>query len=142
MRRILTAILSAAMAAIPQTATSALQSYSGNGILTATDSDSIPSDSTVTAVKRAMTTGEPYHPLMTLEDLTVLPSPEAHAMSRHMDEDIDRSTGTGTLSIPLYSWESGDIGMSLGLRYRIVAYKVRERAGWVGLGWNLTGEDA
>lgn len=80
-----------------------------------------------------------FSPIFTLDEVTAMPSPEAWAMSRHLEEGIDHATGTGTLSIPLYSWNVGDLKMELGLRYRLGAYKVRERAGWVGLGWSLTG---
>ncbi|MDE6771134.1 MAG: hypothetical protein K2J49_00890, partial [Muribaculaceae bacterium] len=80
-----------------------------------------------------------FSPLLTLDEVTALPSPDVAAMTRHIDEGIDYSTGTGGLSIPLYSWSSGDLQLSIGLQYRLGAYKVKERAGWVGLGWNLTG---
>lgn len=99
-------------------------------------SDSVPSK--VPSASEASDENK-FSPVLTLDEVTAMPSPEAWAMSRHLEEGIDHSTGTGTLSIPLYSWDVGDLRMELGLRYRLGAYKVRERSGWVGLGWSLTG---
>lgn len=106
---------------------------------TATDTIVCPADSIPVKIMAKAASDNSFSPVFTLDEVTALPSPDVAAMTRHIDEGIDYSTGTGGLSIPLYSWSAGDLKMSLGLRYRLGAYKVKERAGWVGLGWNLTG---
>lgn len=83
--------------------------------------------------------GESLMPPLTLEQLTVPPSPEAWAMSRHTDETVDLATGTGRLDIPLFSWQAGDLTMSMSLSCRLGAFRAREAGGWIGLGWTLNG---
>jgi len=106
---------------------------------TATDTIVCPADSIPVKMMVKAVSNNSFSPVFTLDEVTALPSPDVAAMTRHIDEGIDYSTGTGGLSIPLYSWSAGDLKMSLGLRYRLGAYKVKEGAGWLGLGWNLTG---
>ena len=77
-------------------------------------------------------------PALSLPDLIAAPSPEVSAMLRHVDEEILYSEGNANLSVPLYSWDAGDIHLDIALRYRIGGYRVDERAGWTGLGWNLS----
>lgn len=96
-------------------------------------------DSIIAKSVSSISREEQFAPALTLDELTAKPSPDVAAMNRHIEEGIDYSTGTGGLEIPLYSWKVGDFDMKIGLRYRIGAYKVKERAGWTGLGWNLTG---
>ena len=56
--------------------------------------------------------------------------------------EVDMSTGTATLAIPLGGWSVGSTPVSIGLSYRIGAFKTEEEAGWIGLGWNLQGGGA
>ncbi|MDE7116198.1 MAG: RHS repeat-associated core domain-containing protein [Muribaculaceae bacterium] len=80
-----------------------------------------------------------WRPPVSLPELVAQPSPEAAAMLRHLDEEISYSEGMAALSIPLYEWTAGDILTSISMRYRISGYRIDERAGWTGLGWNLSG---
>lgn len=80
-----------------------------------------------------------FSPALTLDEITVNPSPEALAMIRHTEGDINPSSGNGSLTIPIFDWITGDYSLKLGLRYRIGAYKTDELAGCLGLGWNFIG---
>ncbi|MDJ1466940.1 hypothetical protein [Xanthocytophaga flava] len=45
--------------------------------------------------------------------------------------------GTTDVSIPIYTFQSGDIKIPITLAYHTSGIKVTEEASWTGLGWNL-----
>ncbi|MBD5296518.1 MAG: hypothetical protein HDS21_00335 [Bacteroides sp.] len=85
---------------------------------------------------------QPFWAAMTAEELVVAPSPEVGTMPELKSAEVDMSTGTATLAIPLGGWSVGSTPVSIGLSYRIGAFKTEEEAGWIGLGWNLQGGGA
>lgn len=76
---------------------------------------------------------------LTLSETVVNPSPEAASMRRYVDERIDYSTGRVEIDVPLLSWTSGALNVALGLSYHTGGVRINDEAGWIGLGWSLTG---
>ena len=106
------------------------------------DSDTLPTNDSTRQVMRIGSvegSGTDFKPQLEFERLVVPPSPEVSDMLRHLDEDMDYSAGAATITVPLYSWQSGDITINLAMRYRTGAFRVDDRAGWTGLGWDLQG---
>lgn len=86
----------------------------------------------------AQDSGNTFAPARTLDELTVLPSPEAASMTRHVDESMDMTTGRGTLTVPIAEFKTGTYNIPIALTHRIGGFTIEELPGWVGLGWNLT----
>ncbi len=85
------------------------------------------------------TGGDALRPPESLAAVVAEPSPDVSAMLRHLDEEVSHANGEALLTVPLYEWDSGDIHTALTLRYRVGGYRMEDRAGWTGLGWDLTG---
>ena len=80
-----------------------------------------------------------FWPTRTAEELAVAPSPEVATMPAYRQAEINYTTGRATLSYPLLEWQVGAYPMAVGLTYRVGAFTTEELAGWIGMGWNLTG---
>ena len=101
----------------------------------------VPNDSTrrVMRIGSAEGSGTDFKPQLEFERLVVPPSPEVSDMLRHLDEEMDYSAGAATITVPLYSWQSGDIAINLAMRHRTGSFRKDDRGGWTGLGWDLQG---
>ncbi|MEO1053648.1 MAG: Ser-Thr-rich GPI-anchored membrane family protein [Bacteroidota bacterium] len=66
----------------------------------------------------------------------VPPSPDAAALGKYGDIPVNLYTGTPNIQIPLYSIQSGNIGLALSLSYHSLI-KVEESSSWVGSGWTM-----
>jgi len=64
-------------------------------------------------------------------------SPEAAAFLKYGEYPVDLSTGTASISVPLYTLNSGDFNMPISVGYHASGIKANQEATWVGLGWNL-----
>ncbi len=64
-------------------------------------------------------------------------SPNAAALGKFGDIPVSHYTGTTSISIPLHTIETGDITLPITLDYHTGGIRVKELAGWVGLGWAL-----
>lgn len=64
-------------------------------------------------------------------------SPNAAAIQKFGDYQVNMATGIPDISIPIFTAKSGDLSMPVILRYHASGFKVREHASWVGLGWSL-----
>ncbi|MDE5757003.1 MAG: hypothetical protein K2H85_00170 [Allobaculum sp.] len=103
-------------------------------LLIGNSEDSVPTNIIMVAVS-----SNEFSPPMSLKMLVSSPSPEASEMIRHQEEEIDHATGTGRLTIPLYTLTSGDLTVPLTLQHRLGGFKADEKGGWIGLGWHLSG---
>lgn len=65
-------------------------------------------------------------------------TPEAAALSKYSEYPVGTFTGVPAINVPLYTINSGDISLPLGLNYHAGGFKVSEEASWVGLGWTLS----
>ena len=75
----------------------------------------------------------------TVSERVVEPSPDVATARRYADLPVSYATGSASVSLPLMTLSTPTLSVSLGLDYRCEAKKVDEPAGWVGLGWTLTG---
>ena len=65
-------------------------------------------------------------------------TPEAAALSKYSEYPVGTFTGVPAINVPLYTINSGDISLPIGLNYHAGGFKVSEEASWVGLGWTLS----
>jgi len=70
------------------------------------------------------------------EFLQITP-PTVASFNKFIDHPVSLYTGTPDISLPVYELTDGDIQLSAVLRYNSSGIRVKEEAGWVGLGWNL-----
>ena len=75
----------------------------------------------------------------TVSERVVEPSPDVATARRYADFPVSYATGSASVSLPLMTLSTPTLSVSLGLDYRCEAKRVDEPAGWVGLGWTLTG---
>ncbi|WP_276090971.1 hypothetical protein [Pedobacter sp. JY14-1] len=52
-------------------------------------------------------------------------------------DNVDRSTGTVDINIPLYEIKAHDISVPISISYKTLGIKVGQEAGCVGMGWEL-----
>lgn len=64
-------------------------------------------------------------------------SPDAAALAKMVNYNLNLNTGVPEISIPLYRVESGGFTLPIGINYHAGGFKVNERATSVGLGWSL-----
>ncbi len=75
------------------------------------------------------------------ERVSVAPaSPEAASVAKYLNYPVSYHTGLVDITIPLYEVRAGDLVLPVTLTYHASGLKVRERDGWVGLGWTLSAE--
>ena len=65
------------------------------------------------------------------------PNPEAASFDYFSEVKIGKFTGSADISIPLFNLQSKQLSTSVSLRYQSAGLKVRQKASWVGKGWNL-----
>lgn len=65
------------------------------------------------------------------------PTPNASAIEKFVNQNVDYSTGVPDISVQLYHISSGDINIPISLKYNSSGIKVNENASNVGLGWSL-----
>lgn len=64
-------------------------------------------------------------------------SPNAGSLGKYFDFPVSMATGTPTITIPLYTIQTGKITVPISLSYNASGVKVGERASWVGTNWSL-----
>lgn len=64
-------------------------------------------------------------------------SPNAGSLGKYFDFPVSLATGTPSISIPLYTIQTGKISVPISLSYNASGVKVGERASWVGTNWSL-----
>jgi YD repeat-containing protein len=72
-----------------------------------------------------------------LKPTVIPPHPDAAALGRYGDFEMNHYTGTPSIVIPLYEIVENDISLPLSLSYDASGIKVAQTATWVGLGWVL-----
>lgn len=65
------------------------------------------------------------------------PSPTAASLMKFGDIPVSYYTGSASVSIPIYTINSGDINVPVSLSYSSSGIRLSEEASWVGLGWAL-----
>jgi hypothetical protein len=65
-------------------------------------------------------------------------TPQAASFNKFVEFPLNNYNGLPDISIPLYTFESGDISVPISLSYHAGGIKVAEEASWVGLGWSLS----
>jgi YD repeat-containing protein len=68
----------------------------------------------------------------------VPPSPEAASLGKYGAFSVSLFSGTPQISIPIYDFKYGDIGLKIGLVYNAGGIRVDDVATNVGLGWSLS----
>ncbi len=66
------------------------------------------------------------------------PSPNAATLGKFGDIPVSQYTGTATVTVPLYTIQSGDITLPISLDYHTSGIQLKQLAGWAGLGWTLS----
>ena len=64
-------------------------------------------------------------------------SPTAASLGKYGDIPISYHTGIPDISVPIYTIETGNLRMPVGLSYHVSGLRVQEQASWVGAGWAL-----
>ncbi len=64
-------------------------------------------------------------------------SPEAYALGKYGEVDVNESTGSISPSIPLYTYQGGNISIPISLAYSGNGVKVDQRPTTTGINWNL-----
>ncbi len=65
------------------------------------------------------------------------PSPEAAAITQYGNVEINESTGKATASVPVYTYQSGQITVPISLSYVGSGVKVNTPNTWTGINWTL-----
>lgn len=65
-------------------------------------------------------------------------APEAAQFQKYGDIPVSYYSGTPNISIPLYTVQSYDVTVPIGLSYHASGVKLTEMASWVGTGWSLS----
>jgi YD repeat-containing protein len=73
----------------------------------------------------------------TLVPKIVPPSPEAASLGKFVEVPVSHYTGLPTISVPLYTIESGEINLPIQVSYHARGVQVSEMASQVGIGWAL-----
>src|ERR1700722_2626031 len=81
-------------------------------------------------IAQAQTT--PYVPSI------IPPSPNAATLMKFSDVPVSPYTGTADVSIPIYTIKARGVAVTITLNYHTGGIRVKEEAGWVGLGWALS----
>jgi YD repeat-containing protein len=65
-------------------------------------------------------------------------SPEAAAIARYGNYEVNMFSGLPNISIPLYDIKVGGLTVPISISYHAGGNKVSDMASWVGLGWSLS----
>jgi hypothetical protein len=74
---------------------------------------------------------DPYIPSV------IPPSPNALALMKFTDVPVSPYTGTTDITVPIYTIQAKGISVPVSLSYHSGGIRLKEEAGWVGLGWAL-----
>lgn len=66
-----------------------------------------------------------------------VPSPQAFEMTKYGNVPVSEISGRINLSIPIYTYEVGDIKLPIGLSYAGAGVKVDQTTTWTGINWTL-----
>ena len=66
-----------------------------------------------------------------------VPSPSAAQMTRYGGVSANEHSGRVTTSIPLYTYQAGNLSIPIGLSYVGNGVKIDQQSSWVGTNWNL-----
>lgn len=66
-----------------------------------------------------------------------LPSASAAQMTRYGNVSVNESSGRVTTSIPIYTFQAGNLSMPIGVSYVGNGVKVDQQSSWVGTNWSL-----
>ena len=66
------------------------------------------------------------------------PSPYAASLLKFSDIPVSPYTGTSDVNIPIYTIQAKGLTIPVSLDYHTGGIKLKEEAGWVGLGWGLS----
>jgi hypothetical protein len=64
-------------------------------------------------------------------------SPNAAAIQKYGDYQINMATGLPNISMPIYTAQDGKLSLPITLRYHASGHRIDELASWVGWGWSL-----
>ena len=87
---------------------------------------------TLVNVSTVYVNGQQYIPKI------IPPSPNASALFKFTDVPVSIYTGTANVSVPIYTIQAKGLSVPISLDYHTGGIKLKEEAGWVGLGWALT----
>ena len=73
---------------------------------------------------------------MNLPNLTP-PSPEAFAISKYGDIQLNENSGFVTQNIPLYEYQAGQLKLPISASYQGAGVKVDDVSTWIGINWTL-----
>lgn len=65
-------------------------------------------------------------------------TPEVGSLLKNIETPVSYNTGLPNVSIPIYQISEGDIKYPISVDYNSSGVKVNERAGWVGMGFNIS----
>lgn len=65
------------------------------------------------------------------------PSPNASSLMKFTDVPVSPYTGTADITVPIYTIEAKGISLPVTLGYHTGGIRLKEEAGWVGLGWAM-----
>jgi hypothetical protein len=68
----------------------------------------------------------------------VPPSPNAASLAKCTDVPISSYTGAADVSVPIYTVQARGVSVPINLSYHTGGIRLKEEAGWVGLGWSLS----
>jgi hypothetical protein len=69
------------------------------------------------------------------------PSPNAASLMKFSDLPVSYYTGTTDINVPIYSIQTKGLSIPIGLSYHTGGIRLKEEAGWVGLGGALNLEE-
>lgn len=75
---------------------------------------------------------------LSIQAQVIPPSPGSSSLIRDITNPVNYATGVVGIQMPLYTLSCGDINIPIYLSYQASGIKVRDAAGWTGLGWNLS----
>jgi len=67
-----------------------------------------------------------------------IPTPVAANLGRYGDYNINHSTGSPDIEVPIHEIKNGDISVPISFFYSLSSVKPNVKSGWTGLGWNLS----
>ncbi|OQP40024.1 hypothetical protein A4H97_17560 [Niastella yeongjuensis] len=66
------------------------------------------------------------------------PSPNASSLLKFTEVPVNTYTGTASATVPIYTIQAKGLPIPVSLDYHTGGIRLKEEAGWVGLGWALT----
>lgn len=72
-----------------------------------------------------------------VETAVLPPSPTASALGQYGEVPVSLSSGLPSISVPVTTFDAGDIQVPISLSYYSGGLKVDQSPSWVGMGWSL-----